>query len=45
MNDREEYILQENNVLVVSKTEFDENGYPLIVEISYDEYDNLTLDI
>ena len=38
MNDREEYILQENNVLVVSKTEFDENGYPLVVEISYDEY-------
>lgn len=45
MNDREEYILQENNVLVFSKTEFDENGYPLVVEISYDEYNKLTFDI
>jgi hypothetical protein len=38
MNNSVEYIPQDNNVLVVHNDQLDENGYPLVVEISYEEY-------
>jgi len=41
MNDNTEYILQDENVLVIHNDQIDENGYPLTVEIDYAEYDRI----
>lgn len=41
--DTEEYILMEDSVMVVSNTQFDENGAPLMVEISYEEFNLLNI--
>jgi len=41
MGENVEYILEDEKVLVVHHDQFDGNGYPLVVEIDYDEYNRL----
>lgn len=41
MDETVEYILQDENVLVIHNDQIDDNGNPLVVEIDYDEYNRL----